>query len=375
MTDYSSTGVISRVPNRELRMSLGDILSAFRDTNAKVNEIDRMISDLNRQKSKQARAVQREIDLMLIALMRTVGIDLTRHDPQKVLGALVEVCERLDGEVHTRRLMNSGAALLDRFAEILNQLKSGSDPFKTSGKEGILIVDPGVSDPTDVIVVLQKNPIGEAGINDEMAGQSTGDRVDAVANRFGLRRYTHISSRNPVCVLVGEVRPIDIADFVERHDGVIVHNRSNGRFKGPSVTDMAKSSDDPVAGDDENVVADTHQHGDSEASCDGFEPIDDSDPFDDGAYQSAELATMGQDAEADLGGKTHRKTNLASAIDPSVSVPDPGKDQKIERKQGHPGIVDQHATTWTERRTARLVADYDETGDENFTIDDDDPHA
>lgn len=357
-------------------MSLNQILSAFRDTNARVNEIDRMISDLNRQKNQQARAVQREIDLMLIALMRTVGIDLTRHDPQKVLGALVEVCERLDGDVHTRRLMNSGAALLDRFAEILDQVKSGSDPFETSGTEGILVVDPSVSDPTDVIVVLQRNPIGEAGIDDEMAGQSTGDTVGAVANRFGLRRYTHISSRNPVCVLVGEVRPIDIADFVERHDGVIVHNRSNGRFKGPSVTDAAQSPDDPVACDDENVVANTHQHGDPEASFDVFDSMDDSDPFEEGSYQSVELATMGQHAEADQGGKTRKKTNPGPPIDSSASVPDHGMDQKNERKQGHRGIADQHAEqTWTDRGTDPLVADYDETGDEIFTTDADDPQT
>jgi len=356
-------------------MTLDDFLSAFRDTNAKVSEIDRMISDLNRQKNKQARAIQREIDLMLIALMRTVGIDLTRHDPQKVLGALVEVCERLDGDVHNRRLMNSGAALLDRFAEILDQLKSGSDRFEATGTDGILVVDPSLSDPTDVIVLLQRNPVGEAGIGDEMAGQSTGDTVGAVANRFGLRRYTHVSSRNPVCVLVGEVRPIDIADFVERHDGVIVHNRSNGRFKGPSVTDSAQSSDDPVPNNEENVVADTHQHGDPEASSDGFEPIDDSDPFDKVLHQSAEPATTGQNAEADQGGKTHQKTNLGSAIDPSVSVPDRGMIQEIESMRGHRESVEEPATTWAERETDPLVADYDKTGDENFTTDADDPQT
>lgn len=354
-------------------MSLDEILRTFRDTNARVNEIDRVISDLNLQKNKQARAVQREIDYMLIALMRTVGIDLTRHDPQKVLGALVEVCERLGGDVHTKRLMNSGAALLDRFAEILDQVKSGSDRFEATGTEEILVVDPSVSDPTDVIVVLQKNPAGEAGIDDAMAGQSTGDTVGAVANRFGLRRYTHISSRNPVCVLVGEVRPIDIADFVERHDGVIVHNRSNGRFKGPSMTNDAQSSDDSVVSDDDNVFANTHQQGDPEASFDAFDTIDVSDPFEEEPDQSAELGMTRQDATVDHDWKAPQEMNPGSPIYPSDSVPDHGMEQKIERKQGHRGYVDQPESTWTERQANSLVADYDETGDENFTTDADDP--
>jgi len=225
-------------------MQYQDFLADLRAKTETVSDIERMIRTLKARKAEQDREVESEFAAMAVALCKTAGFDLTRHDPQRILGALRQVVERLDGKRHDARLMKAGEELLDQFIETLAQVKSGTAHAGVKAIDSDLVIDPQETKPTDLLVVLQKNPVGYANGGDESAGQPVGDQIDALAQRLGLKRYTHVNQRNPVCVLVGEARPIDLADLIESHDGVLLRNASDGRFRGPPPPQASSSETD-----------------------------------------------------------------------------------------------------------------------------------
>lgn len=225
-------------------MHYQDFLADLRAKSEKISDVERTIRALNAQKAEQDREVERELASIAVALIKTAGLDLTRHDPQLILGALRWVVERLDGQRHDARLMKAGEELLDPFIETLAKVKSGTAHAGEKAIDAVMVIDPQETKPTDLLVVLQKNPVGYANGGDESAGQSVGDQIDALAQRLGLKRYTHVNPRNPVCVLVGKARPIDLADLIDRHDGVILRNASGGRFSGPTPPQASSGTPD-----------------------------------------------------------------------------------------------------------------------------------
>lgn len=225
-------------------MHYQDYLADLRAKSEKVSNIERTIRALNAQKAEHDRAVESELATMAVALFKTAGFDLTRHDPQLILGALIGVVERLNAKRHDARLMKAGEKLLEQFIETLAQVKSGAAHAGEKAIDAGMVIDPQETTPTDLLVVLQKNPVDYAQIGDAPAGQSVGDQIDALAQHLGLKRYTHVNPRNPVCVLVGEARPIDLADLIESHDGVILRNASDGRFRGPTPPQESSNETD-----------------------------------------------------------------------------------------------------------------------------------
>lgn len=225
-------------------MQYQDFLADLRAKTEKISDIERTIRTLKARKAEQDREVENELAAMAVAFVRTAGFDLTRHDPQRILGAFRQAVERLDGKRHDGQLMKAGEELLDQFIETLAKVKSGAAHAGEKAIDSDLVIDPQETKPTNLLVVLQKNPVGYANGGDESAGQSVGDQIDALAQRLRLKRYTHVNQRNPVCVLVGEARPIDLADLIESHDGVLLRNASDGRFRGPTPPQASSSETD-----------------------------------------------------------------------------------------------------------------------------------
>ncbi|MGY6567782.1 MAG: hypothetical protein ACXIVE_02195 [Salinarimonas sp.] len=224
-------------------MSLDELLRSFTDRTETINELRRQLHALQRQAHGDEIALDRETRDLAIAFFKTVGIELTPRNLVIVLGAMGKMAEWLRDARQQDRLRKSGEALIDQFTAILEAVKTGPDHVDPMIMKDGLLVDPQSSTPVDMLVILQKNPVDAAGIDGTTSDQSVRDRIDAAADRHGLKRYTHISSRNPVCVLVGEVAPNAIASFVDHHVGLMVRNRSGGTFRGPDrITDTTESS-------------------------------------------------------------------------------------------------------------------------------------
>jgi hypothetical protein len=226
-------------------MSISELLNEFIQRKEAVAEFKRELNALQRKKAADEIALDREVRDVAIALLKAVGIDLTEHDFEKMLGAAAEMADRLQSGRDDDRLRKRGKEFEERFANAFAEVKAGprhTDPITID--EGLL-VDPHATSPVDLFVVLQKNPVETSPNGDATSDRSTRDQIDAVASHLGLKRYTHISSRNPVCVLVGKVKPTDIARFVDEHDGVMLRNNSGGTFKGPNPARKTPPSNSP----------------------------------------------------------------------------------------------------------------------------------
>jgi len=224
-------------------MSLDELLQSFTERTETINELRRQLHALQRQARGDEIALDRETRDLAIALFKTVGIELTPHNLAVVLGTMRKAADWINDARQRDRLRKSGEALIDQFTAILEAVKTGPDHVDPMIMNDGLLVDPQSSTPIDMLVILQKNPVDAAGVDGTTSDQSVRDRIDAAADHHGLKRYTHISSRNPVCVLVGEVAPNAIASFVDQHVGLMVRNRSGGTFRGPDrTTDTTESS-------------------------------------------------------------------------------------------------------------------------------------
>ena len=212
-------------------MSLAELLRDFTERTQTIEEVRRQLRTLQRQARDDETALDRETRHITIASFKTVGIELTPHNLAVVLGAMRKVADWINDARQRELLRKSGEALIEQFTEVLASVKAGADHVDPMITSDGLLVDPQSTAPVDLLVILQRNPIDVTGTDGK-----TSDQIDAVAHRYGLKRYTHVNSRNPVCVLVGEVSPNSIADFVDQHDGVMVHNRSGGTFRGPDRT-------------------------------------------------------------------------------------------------------------------------------------------
>lgn len=212
-------------------MSLAELLRDFTERTQTIEEVRRQLRTLQRQARDDETALDRETRHITMASFKTVGIELTPHNLAVVLGAMRKVADWINDARQRELLRKSGEALIEQFTEVLASVKAGADHVDSMISDDGLLVDPQSTAPVDLLVILQRNPIDVTGTDGK-----TSDQIDAVAHRYGLKRYTHVNSRNPVCVLVGEVSPNSIADFVDQHDGVMVHNRSGGTFRGPDLT-------------------------------------------------------------------------------------------------------------------------------------------
>lgn len=214
-------------------MSLEELLQGFTEKTVTIDELKRKLRALKREAEADENALDHEIRDIAIALMKAVGLDLKPDNLLIVLGALFEAVGMLRNDKHHQRLRKIGKGLEERFATILKQVKAGRDHADAVAIDDDLLVDPQGTEPVDLFVILQKNPTGSPQDENTTSKQHVGDLIDAVASQLSLKRYTHISSRNPVCVLAGEVKPIDVAGLADRYDGVIVRNKSGGKFRGP----------------------------------------------------------------------------------------------------------------------------------------------
>jgi len=223
-------------------MSLDELLQGFSEKTVTIDELKRELHALQRRAQADETALDRETRDIAIALIKAVGIDLKPDNLLIVLGALFEVAERLRSEKHHDRLRKIGKGLEERFATILRQVKAGRDHADAVAIDDSLLVDPQGNEPVDLFIILQRNPTESHGDDGTGSDQPVRDQIDAVASRHGLKRYTHISSRNPVCVLVGEVKPIEVTVLADRYDGVMVRNKSGGTFRGPDPSAAASAS-------------------------------------------------------------------------------------------------------------------------------------
>lgn len=224
-------------------MSLAELLREFTERTQVVEEVRRQLRTLQRQALDDETALDRETRDIAIASFKTVGIELTPHNLAVVLGAMRKAADWISDARQHERLRKSGEALIEQFTEVLVSVKSGPDHANPMNSNDGLLVDPQSSAPVDLLVILQRNPIDVAG-----ADGKTSDQIDAVAYQYGLKRYTHVNARNPVCVLVGEASPNSIAEFVDQHDGVMVRNRSSGTFRGPDRTMDPTETSQPQPG-------------------------------------------------------------------------------------------------------------------------------
>lgn len=223
-------------------MSLEELLQGFTEKTVTIDELKRKLLALQREAEADENALDRETRDIAIALIKAVGIELKPDNLLIVLGALFEVAERLRNDKHHDRLRKIGKGLEERFATILRQVKTVRDHADAIAIDDDLLVNPHGSEPVDLLVILQKNPTGNPGDDGTISKQHARDLIDPIARRHGLKRYTHVNGRNPVCVLVGEVKPIDIARLADRYDGVIVRNKSGGKFRGPDSSESGSCS-------------------------------------------------------------------------------------------------------------------------------------
>jgi len=223
-------------------MSISDLLNEFNQRKDAVAELKQAINALQQKKSADETALEREIRDLVIALFKTVGIDVTAHDLHTLLGAADRMADPLHSGRDANRLRKHGKHLEERFLSALAEVKSGPLHADQIMIDEGLIVDPHGTMPVDLLLVLQKNPVETAMHGNAASNRSPGDQIDSVANRYGLKRYTHINARNPVCVLVGEVKPADVARFADEHDGVMLRNKSGGRFRSRGPAEKKASS-------------------------------------------------------------------------------------------------------------------------------------
>ena len=238
-------------------MSISDFLNEFNQRKAAVAEFKREINALQQKKSADETALEREIRDLVIALFKTVGIDVTAHDLHTLLGAAERIADHLHSGRDADRLRKRGKDLEERFVTALAEVKTKRLHADQIMIDEGLLVDRHATTPVDLLLVLQKNPVENTMHGNAASNRSPGDQIDSVANRYGLKRYTHINARNPVCVLVGEVKPADIARFADEHDGVMLRNKSGGRFRsrGPAEKKASSSKPSPKLNEMQNDAA------------------------------------------------------------------------------------------------------------------------
>ena len=238
-------------------MSTSDFLNEFNQRKDAVAKFKREINALQQKKSADETALEREIRDLVIALFKTVGIDVTAHDLHTLLGAAARIADHLHSGRDADRLRKRGKDLEERFVTALAEVKTKPLHADQIMIDEGLLVDRHATTPVDLLLVLQKNPVENTMHGNAASNRSPGDQIDSVANRYGLKRYTHINARNPVCVLVGEVKPADIARFADEHDGVMLRNKSGGRFRsrGPAEKKASSSKPSPKLNEMQNDAA------------------------------------------------------------------------------------------------------------------------
>ncbi len=339
-------------------MSLAELLQDFTERTQTIEEVRRQLRTLQRQARDDETALDRETRHITIASFKTVGIELTPHNLAVVLGAVRKAADWINDARQHERLRKSGEALIEQFTEVLASIKAGPDHVDPMISDDGLLVDPQSTAPVDLLVILQRNPIDVTGTDGK-----TSDQIDAVAHRYGLKRYTHVNSRNPVCVLVGEVPPNSIADFVDQHDGVMIHNRSGGTFRGPDrTTDPTDTSQLQPGAQPEEAPSSASDQSRYDADPEPA-PADNAPALEPEAMGKA-TDTRGADAPAGI------DRDAKSGVMPS-NGPSPAPHERKPLRTNYPRDANGNLIT-----TSALPAKREETtppiGDENFTAGADD---
>lgn len=219
-------------------------MKALADHQTTIETYDAQIAKLQEARRATVHALNIERRDKSAALMACAGIDPVKHNEASILGALMQSQEALAAsEEDSEEARSIAADLTCRGASRLKDLAHEEASTKSLSSPVVdLAVGGGGIDlssdvPTNVLILLFRDPVAAdlaMLVKDEVPGKYPAN-LEALYEKMGLRAYTSVKPRCPVCSLVGTVAPREVCFLVAKYGGYIVHNPSPERFKGPKI--------------------------------------------------------------------------------------------------------------------------------------------
>lgn len=162
------------------------------------------------------------------ALIMTAQINFDDFSLQQILGDLLQLNERLSDKAHAAKCEELGKQQSQKLDENFDEVISIEARTSASLRRSSHFIEPESHELTNLIIFLPENPCDV----DDVEGYEDAmiERINEFVESMNLTCTNCVSRRSPVCVLVGLVRPIDIAIFVKNHGGQMMYNFTNKRF-------------------------------------------------------------------------------------------------------------------------------------------------
>ena len=166
------------------------------------------------------------------ALIMTAQINFDDFSLHQILGDLLQLNKRLSDKAHAAQCEALGKQQSQKLDENFDDVLAIEARTSTSLRRSSHFIEPELDEMCHVLVILPENPHDLYDIEDDEDAMI--ERINDVVSSMNLTCTNCVSSRSPVCVLVGLARPIDIALFVKRHGGQMMYNFTNKTFDMPS---------------------------------------------------------------------------------------------------------------------------------------------
>lgn len=162
------------------------------------------------------------------ALVMTAQINFDDFSLHKILGDLLQLNERLSDKAYAAKCEDLGKQQSQQLDENFDDVIAIEARNSASLRRRSHFIDPASHELTNLIIFLPENPFDV----DDVEGYEDAmiERINEFVESMNLTCTNCVSRRSPVCVLVGLVRPIDIAIFVKNHGGQMMYNFTNKTF-------------------------------------------------------------------------------------------------------------------------------------------------
>lgn len=166
------------------------------------------------------------------ALIMTAQINFDDFSLDQILGDLLQLNERLSDKAHAAQCEALGKQQSQKLDENFDDVLAIEARTSASLRRSSHFIEPESHELTNVIIFLPENPCDV----DDVEGYEDAmiERINEFVESMNLTCTNCVSRRSPVCVLIGLVRPIDIAIFVKNHRGQMMYNFTNKTFDMPS---------------------------------------------------------------------------------------------------------------------------------------------
>jgi len=159
------------------------------------------------------------------SVVKTSGIEIDDNNLFEYLGDFIGSKQRLCDPIYASECAARGklheVELEFAFDNVISIEKRMDRSLNMTNGD----IDPLFDVKTNIMIVLPQNPCD----TDDLDGDDDAVimRIDSVVNALNLICTNCVSGKSPVCILIGCVKPIDVALFVKNNGGKMIFNVTN----------------------------------------------------------------------------------------------------------------------------------------------------